>query len=334
MVSNKRWRNVYIFSVLMDKFLLKSTLIIVPFVLIIIGTVLINPYDYPYWIEVKSFSEFKETKSFTKDSRLYACVDALNIEESTVFIGDSRTHQLFNNNVSDTMSFVCNMAVGGLCFNEIIDLSWHIVDNNPHISNLYIGLNFNHFGEKNKLPLMTDVVKSASSPLNFILNKHNVISSFDILFGPTDSTDNSVNNSLMLETFKNEDVFWNYQIESAARNFYENMRPNPRFRVELDSLIKTCKQLDINIGFFSPPTHVQLQEQPERWAVSSLEDDFLEILSSLPVMYLNLDFVNNFTKDKSNFKDPFHLAKNHEKVLLEIMYRLKRNPTYNSADEF
>ena len=317
----------------MNKFILKSTLLALPFVFITICTLLINPYDYPYLIEFKLFSEYKESNSFKKDSRLSACVDALDIQESTVFIGDSRTNQLFDNNVSDTMSFVSNLAVGGSCFNEIIELAWHIIDNNPHISDLYIGLNFNHYGNKNKLPLMSDAIESVSSLPKFILNKHNFISSFSVLSGLIKDSDNNTLNSnaaITQETFNNDDDFWNYQIGSAARNFYENMRPNPRFKNELDSLVEVCKYLNINLGFFSPPTHIELQNQPERWGVSSLEQDFLNIMSSLPVNYLNLDTASEFTKQKSNFKDPFHLAKNHHKVLFEIIHGLK-NPTNISS---
>lgn len=316
----------------MRKFLSKSIFVALPFMFITVVTVFINPYDYPYWNGSKTYHKYWTTESINKDSRLSVAVKALSIQESTVFIGDSRTDQLFNN-TSDSISKAINLAVGGLCFNEIIELSWHVIENNPDISNIYIGLNFNHFGNKNHLTLMSEAIESVSNPLHFVLNKHNFKSSWSLF--TVRMKNNVVSNRVaksMHNQFITEDEFWTYQIESAARNFYEKMQPNPNLKNELDSLVRGCQKRNIHVGFFSPPTHVQLQKQPERWGVSYLKQDFVNILSNLPAPYVNLDRDSKFTRDSSNFKDPFHLAKNHELVLREIVQALEYRSINLSKD--
>lgn len=302
----------------MKKFLLKLFWISLPFLLITLATIIINPYNYPYWMEIEVVRNFREQRNFDKDSRLSVAVAALDIDRKTVFVGDSRTNQLFDSSRPDSLPDVFNLAVGGSCFNEIVDLAWHVLEKNSDLNNLYIGLNFNHYGIKNKLPLMSQAIQSCSSLPKFVLNKHNYIGSFRVLTS-FDSQFIKQNEKNTKDIFNNEDEFWEYQIESAARNFYETMKPNPKFKYELDSLVQFCNQNKIKITLFSPPTHIELQNQVQRWGKSSLKHDYLDILSNLSAPYINLDQDNDFTRTKSNFKDPFHLASNKGQVLKEII---------------
>lgn len=306
----------------MNKFVRKIMAIILPFIVVIISGITINPYKFPL-PNSKESSIGISSEEKTKNQRLVKAIKALKNKSEIVFVGDSRTDILFSFENSDTLYNVSNFAFGGASFNEIMMMSWHILKHNDSIKSLVMGLNFNHFGVKNYSPLMEETLNLIDSPIRFFTSKHQIKGIINYVICYLFPTVEGKTKTLTHRRFTDKESFWNYQINSSARNFYENMKENKSFFHELDSLIIFCHDKEIEVSFFSPANHTDLQNQIGVWGLNTMESNFKEGMRRLDAPYLNFDCHNSFTDNRDNFNDPFHI-KEKRILFLKILLTTHR----------
>ena len=65
----------------------------------------------------------------------------------------------------------------------------------------------------------------------------------------------------------------------------------------------------------------ELQEQKQVYNLDSAYEDFVLRMNLIDSDYLNLDVPTAFTKNTSNFRDPYHLSKGEKAFLNAILFR-------------
>lgn len=313
----------------MKHFLLKIFYVVLPLIVVILCSVIVNPYGHPALASISINNDIRNAINYQKDQRLLRAISAIKNQTPIVFVGDSRTDQLFPETMPDTLRNVSNLAIGGGSCNELLALAWHTLEHNKSLSSLFIGLNLNHFSTKSQSNLMEAALASSNSIVDLLTNKHHTKSTFSLLASAItcNTSIQSRSEKLMNDQFNNPEDFWQYQIESSARNMYENMSPNLALFSSLDSIFVFCEQQNIELVLFSPPTHIDLQAQPERWNIGDLKVQFHEDLSTIGCRYINFDKPDTLTSNKSNFSDPFHLARYQSYILDCLLKKEDGRPT-------
>jgi hypothetical protein len=59
----------------------------------------------------------------------------------------------------------------------------------------------------------------------------------------------------------NRDEFWKYQLNSMGIRFYQKYKHPDQYLKQLTEIADYCKANDIELVFFMPPTHVELQQR-------------------------------------------------------------------------
>jgi len=82
-----------------------------------------------------------------------------------------------------------------------------------------------------------------------------------------------------------------------------------------------CRENNINLIFFIPPTHMDLQVLIGEYGLEQGRAQFLNDLRSLATV-VNLNTENQFTSRKANFTDPFHFDRSFDSLVLsQILHR-------------
>lgn len=305
----------------MYRFIRKLILFSLPIIILLIGIVFTNPYGHPA-LPQNIFSIYKKKNiEYLNNQRLQKAIWSLHTDKKIIFIGDSRTEQLISPSCGDSLE-ILNLAFGGASFNEITSLTWSVLNNN-NIETLYLGLNFDLYSLNHNIYLMEEDIMIANNPFTKYIFDPRVYRSFLTGIMLENSTENiaGFRHTNPLEKFKSKEEFWNYQIENEAKKKYENLKVNPYFFNQLDSISKYCTKMNIQLRLFSPPTNIELQEQKQVYNLNSTYEDFVLQMYLIDSEYLNLDLPTAFTKNKSNFRDPYHLSKGEKAFLNAILFR-------------
>ena len=97
--------------------------------------------------------------------------------------------------------------------------------------------------------------------------------------------------------------------------------------MELVNISDYCKKNNINLVFFIPPTHIDLQEQVKYFSLQKEENKFKNDLHNIAKTY-DFDYSNKLTVNKNNFSDPFHLNKELFSLILNDLF-INENPKYS-----
>ena len=217
-----------------------------------------------------------------------------------ILLGDSRTDKL-KTKVFDSLTRMntTNLAYGGGTLPEIIESFWYATKVHD-LKQVYIGINFNLYNADNTMDRVTEAINLKSSPISYLFSQASFKSTSliikSIIIGETVNVEKPDFNKV---------GFWKYQLESSANNFYRNYKYPDHYFEGLLEISDYCKKKNIKLIFFTPPTHIDLQQKVNEFNLVAAEIRFKADLSKLGLFY-DFDYPNNLTENKDNFKDPFH----------------------------
>jgi hypothetical protein len=247
---------------------------------------------------------------------------------NAVIFGDSRSNKLDPNYFSFLLNDkVTNLSFGGGTLPEIIDAFWQI-SQAAKLNHVFIGVNFNLFSSNNNLNRVAEAVKIKNSYLVYLTCRYTMKATYYICKSALSGK------SIEIEQppFSKED-FWNYQLEVAAANFYRSYNYPQEFVEELEKISEYCRKNSINLTFFIPPTHIDLQERIAHYDLIMEEIRFKKALRSLGDL-CDFDYPNELTEDKSNFIDPFHCVDSIARlVVFDIVSGKETISKYYNLDE-
>jgi hypothetical protein len=245
---------------------------------------------------------------------LYALQKYENDPADIIILGDSRANSLKEDLFeSVTHQKTANLAYGGGSIEEIIKTFW-IVSQIHQPKEVYIGINFNLYNQFNHKDRVTEANKIRNFIPSYLLSKYCFKSTFMILEAYLTGKKISIEKPPM-----NRKAFWQYQLNIAGPYFFENYQYPVSYFKRLQAISEYCRQHAIKLTFFIPPTHRDLQLKIKQYGLESAYGKFIKDLSSFGVSVYDFNFSNEMTREKKNFKDPFHFNESFGYIVTKII---------------
>lgn len=302
----------------MTKFL-KSTIVFgIPFILIAVLLVYIDPYNVIRTEKDKNMATLKSQISYKLNYPLYQLQAFDNAPTDVVILGDSRAKALdkkvFENQLGKA---VTNLAYGGGTLPEIIE-TFKYLTQEYDLNQIYIGINFNLYNLLNNKNRVVEANNIRSSYISYLSSKYCVKSAFII--------SKSMMTGEKVEIGKptlNREEFWAYKLNHEAAHFLENYSYPKDYFDSLTKMSKYCKANNIKLVFFISPTHVDLQAMIKTYKRTKDYDKFIGDLKSLNNTIYDFNFSNEVTLYKENYGDPLHFNDSISMVISKIIVRDK-----------
>lgn len=313
----------------MKLLLLKIICISVPFFLWVSLLILVDPYNYFNLSHLVS-NEVKINTSANINARLWKALEFKKNPSANILLGDSRTGQIDVISVNHrTGGNYFNFAHGGGSLPEIVS-TFNYAKNITKLSNVYIGVNFNLYNEYNSANLFSGAELIANDYKYYLFNKSVAETLFLNLISLQKKQDLKIGIPPM-----DKEAFWQYSLNYSATYSYQRYKYPSTYYKQLKEIAAYCKLNNINLVFFVPPSHVDLQKKVADFGLVEAEVRFKKDLATLGTVY-DFDYPNEWTKKRENFNDPFHFTKViMEKFVDEIwgnshkIARISNLPSYN-----
>jgi hypothetical protein len=260
----------------------------------------IDPYNIIHKENNPRRNELKSQISYKLNNPLYKLQEYSAQPTEVVLLGDSRTNKLNSSTFEKlTQMKTTNLAYGGGTLPEIIDTFWYVTKIHD-VKQIYVGINFNLFNEDNNMNRVKEAIKLIESPISYLFSRYCFKSLFLII--KSSITRKNVNIGI---PDLNKEEFWKYQLESTAVDFYHIYKYPNSYQNSLTEISSYCKDKNITLVFFIPPTHIDLQQKVKDFNLVTEEKLFKTFLSNLGNTY-DFDYPNEITRCYDNFSDPFH----------------------------
>jgi len=304
----------------MKTFISRLLFFLIPFPIYIGVVVIIDPFNY---FGVSDFIDY-ESKMLTSSKihpQLWKLIEYKKVKSNRVILGDSRSVAIDINNIKQlTGNDIFNCSYGGGTLIDIIESFWYITKFQS-LEEIYIGINFNlynDFEENNRVEQAKSIMKN---PLAYSFSK--IILSAMI---------QNIKKKLFVKDFKygtpnmTREEFWSFQLKVTGKRYYQKFKHPDYYYNELVKITKYCKQNNIKLIFFMPPTHVDLQQLISKFGLEKDFEIFVDEISGLSLLY-NFDTENEYTRNKTNFRDPFHTLS--DSLIVHTIWNKKRTDRRN-----
>ena len=300
----------------MKRFLTRSLILILPFILYLGLAYLNDPFNIRKGEVVSNFDITKHQIAYQINYPLFKLNEFEQSKANILLLGDSRMDKLKSTLFEEwTSKKVYNLSYGGGTLPEIINSLKFVLDTPHNLEEIFIGINFNLYNGFNEMDRVSEAEHLLENQFSLYASKFvftaNIKSLQSLL---TSEKGGSVENPNM-----DKEEFWRSQIDVAARNFYRKYRYPAVFLQELKALSQSCKEKDIALTFVILPTHLELQDCITKYGLENENQRFIADLLPLGTV-INYDYENEWTKEKSNFLDPFHFKEEiSSKIIQELV---------------
>ena len=287
----------------------KGGVFILPIITWMIIVVIVDPFNYFNFYEAISQQTKKSSQKL--NPLLYNSINFKNNPTNSVIIGDSRVRKLPTKRIQElTGDTYYTLHSNGAKLNEIIDLFW-LSTKYSKLKNVIIGINFNLYNEYAYSNRTEDVREMINNPLIYIFNytiaKTVCLSIKNELFG------------IPIQKKKNRNDFWNYSINTTAKNQYSKYKYPNRMLEKLKKISDYCKEKNINLTLLIVPNHMDFHDQLVKYNLLDEEIQFKEEISSIGRV-IDFDYPNSITNCKSCFTDPIHTTDSISMIIVNDLF--------------
>jgi hypothetical protein len=284
----------------MKSFLKKNILFSIPLILYFLSVIYVDPYNIIREEHNSKLIELKSKISYKLNYTLYKLPLYKRKPTDIVILGDSRANQLKPSTFERLLNInTTNLAYGAGTLSEVIQTFNYIKDIHS-LKQVYIGINFNMYNNFPKRNRVIGALKKMESNQSYLVSKVCLKSTF--LMFTSFITNKEIKLGMPLET-KSE--FWEWQLKTNLPNFYSNYEYPSIYYEGLKEISNYCKENNIKLIFFIPPTHVEQQQSVINFDLAEEEVRFRDDIKKLGTLY-DFDYPNEITKNKTNFSDPLH----------------------------
>ena len=281
---------------------IKSILLLLPFALWTCLVVLVDPYNY---FDVSHIIPdiVKKQTSLPSNRFLWKIILFKRTPSANILLGDSRVDAIdvnYIDKISGEKYF--NFAHGGASLPDIIN-TFHYAKRTIKLSNVYIGLNFNLYNSYNESNRFAAAELISNDLKYYIFDKDVIKTTYYNLATFYSNKDFHIGSPSL-----DKDSFWKSQLVTAVPIFYKHYKYPNNYYNKLKDISDYCKINNINLTFIIPPTHIDLQKRVADFGLLEEEKNFKKDLRSLGKVY-DFDYPNDWTNNRENFNDPFHLTK-------------------------
>lgn len=292
------------------KLLIRLGIFIIPVLLYTLILSKIDPFNY--FSDNNILSQETEYQTARKlNSLLYNTINFKNHPTPNIIIGDSRIRRLPTTEIEQITGdkyFILNSNAAKL--NEIIDLFW-ISTKYSKLENVILGVNFNLYNEYAYSNRVHEVEKMIENPLMYMFNGNILeVTILAIQHHFTGSAPN-ISRNIMLKralkgkSFKDKKIWWEYNINSVAKNQYSRYKYPAGLIDRLKEVDAYCSDNNINLILLNVPHHKEYRQRVIDFNLKEAERKFKDEIKNIGTV-IDYDFSNSITNCKSCFTDPIH----------------------------
>lgn len=302
----------------MKNFYKKLLFFIIPFTLYIVLIIITDPYNY--WNNCKIIPlETKLNISRELNGRLWKVVQFKRLPKGNIMLGDSRVDIINSERIRElTGEDYFNFGYPSATLEEIIETFWYASEQTK-LENVIIGCSFNLYNKYNNKNLIKATFES-SGQVQYILNGANIKAIVACFYDMATSSDTDISTPDM-----DVDAFWTEKIEGPSARFYKRYKYPDEYYSELQKIVEYCNKNDINLQFFIPPTHIDLQAQIGKYSLEKEAELYREDLKRLGDV-IDFDYETLLTRERENFSDPFHIDIRLDTIVINAL--IKHNIVY------
>lgn len=293
------------------KILLKKGLIfMLPVLAWITIVVIVDPFNY-FNISQKISEKAKLESAQKLNSLLYNVIDFKNSPGPHIIIGDSRIRKLPTDRIKELSGDdYYTLHANAAKLNEIIDLFW-LADEYSKLENVILGVNFNLYNEYAYSNRAAEAKELIKNPFIYIFN-------LDVL----ETVFLAIKNEflgIIKDEKRDGKLFWEYNINTVARNHYSKWR-RPEFTlIRLKELSDYCNQKKIILTLLIVPHHKEFHDQLIKYNLLKAEISFKNEIKEIGKV-IDYDFPNIITNCKDCFGDPLHTTDSVSKIIIEDIF--------------
>jgi hypothetical protein len=295
----------------MKNFYKKLLFFFIPFVLYIILVILADPYNY--WNNCGIIPiEVKMKVSRELNGRLWKIVQFKRTPKPDIMLGDSRVDIIDSERIKElTGKDYYNFGCPSATLEEIIETFWYASER-VKLENVIIGCSFNLYNKYNNKNLIKATFES-SGVVQYILNGANIKAMAVCFYRMATETGADISAPDM-----DADAFWIEKLEGPSARFYKLYKYPDNYYTELKEIADYCEANHINLQFFIPPTHTDLQKQVSKYSLIKEDERFRSDLRSLGNV-IDFDYENWLTSDRAHFSDPFHIETSLDTIVINAL---------------
>lgn len=278
----------------MKRYLLNCLYFIIPFCIYLAIIFLIDPFNYNNLEIVKVAN--KEKIAEDVQPHLYKLIKYENNPTNNILLGDSRANRL---GWQITAPNWTNLTFGGGSIKEVTQAFWYASEM-IELDTVLIGLGLNLYNKYNKRFWVEETIGRKNNFFSYAFSRF----AFKATKLSLQSLFSDEEIDLQKPPMSKED-FWVHQVNETGVKFYKKMGYPLEYYQELEKISKYCHANNIQLIFFIPPTHVDLQGLKSEYKLDEYEQKFLSDLQGLGNLY-DFDFESDLTRNKEDYGDPMH----------------------------
>lgn len=294
----------------MKKFVLKLLLFIIPFIILIVVELVIDPFNYFSEEKNQKLKEEKDNISQKNNPYLYKLIEFDRNPSSTIILGDSRTGLLNQTFFQEKgLEKVSNLSIGGGTLQDAFEI-FRYVTNKHKINKIYVGVSIETYSGTLLRNRAAPSIGIKNSMLLYLLNRYTFSSTMLIC--------RSVLFNEKIDLYKPPDsqhVFWQSQLDLAAR-YLRNYTYPKNYYQEFKKMSDYCIKNNIKLNFVLSPTHIDLQKKIHEFNLDTAYNKFKQDMASFGDVY-DFNYPNEITIVKSNFGDPYHHIPTVSKIIVD-----------------
>lgn len=292
----------------------------IPIILILSLNAIIDPFNLLRIEKNKKISQIKSNISYKVNYPLYKLNQYTNKPKDIIILGDSRADKLKPDFFKEYKKLeVSNLAYGGGTLPEAIKTFWYITEIHT-IKEVYFGINFNLYNKVNNMNRVDEAINIRNNKLNYLINHYCLKASFYIIKSLI------LNKKTNIEKPKQDKAhFWKHQLDVSAHNYYKDYIYPQEYLNQLLEISMFCKENNIKLTFFIPPTHTDLQKRVDKYNLTHFQEKFkkdLKRINNAP--FFDFDYANKMTNDSVLFSDPFHFNDSIAKIIVKEIVTNKK----------
>jgi len=218
--------------------------------------------------------------------------------EPDILLGDSQVARLPGDEIRQASGEpYANLGDGGATLRETIDMFW-FASRKTRLHHVLFGIDFMSYNAdpRDRLPQAEAIAKN---PVFYFLNS-------DVLeAGAYQVGDAFFHHPTNLGPQQNRAEFWKFQLAYLADR-YKRISDPGSLRLQLKAITAYARENGISFAFLIPPQHMDAQQRVRALGAEDQYQQFKRDLAGMAEVY-DCDIDNNFTRDRDNFLDPFHL---------------------------
>jgi hypothetical protein len=291
---------------------------LIPFQACVVAVLVVDPFSRFGLSHQEEMLELKDNISGKINYPLYKLIAFEANPSNIIILGDSRSNLLNATGFERLLhESVANMSYGGGTIQEIADTFWEICGTTK-LKKVYIGINFDLYNGKRLRSRVPEAIAVKNSVIGYICSRDTMKATFLICAAKLFDKDIDLEKPPY-----SKQEFWEYSLSVSATNFYSAYSYPKHYYHELELIANYCDRNKIDLIFFIPPTHSDLQDMIAKFDLEDEANAFRADLRSLGDLY-DFDYHNELTSSKDNYLDPFHPKKPIGTIVIEELV-LKRH---------